>query len=171
MPAWWDQARRTAPPLPDSRTSHRTLLLPRNRTSHKTPLVFLLLDSNGCRAQRQVQKTNYWRLVPRRTEDKLRNQRAGSGAGHPRRGARAQKVDQQAGERANPGADEGDHEPLGHYYNCSGPIPAALANSTFSYKSASVKRTPTAGRSITSSGRVAPVSSQPPDRKSTRLNS
>jgi hypothetical protein len=52
--------------------------------------------------------------MSRRTEHKLRNQRAGSGAGHQCRGARSQISDQQAGERANPGADNGDHEPLGH---------------------------------------------------------
>src|SRR5450759_1661478 len=108
------------------------------------------------------------RSMSRRTEDKLRNQRAGGGAGHQGRGARAQKVDQQAGERANPGADDGEHESLEHYYFCSWRIPVALPNSIFSYKSARVKRTPTAGRSMTSSGRVAPVSNQRPS--SCRVN-
>src|ERR1017187_3231735 len=56
MPAWWDWTRRTAPPLPYPRTSHRTVLLPVNRTSHKTPLEILLLDSNVRRAPRQVLK-------------------------------------------------------------------------------------------------------------------
>src|ERR1035437_1949438 len=107
--------------------------------------------------------------MSRRTEYQLRDQCPGGGAGPQRRGARAQIVDQQAGERANPGADDGDHEALEHYDFCNGRIPAALAaNSTFSYKSASVKRTPTAGRSMASSGRVAPVSSQPPS--SCRVN-
>src|ERR1019366_5401311 len=73
------------------------------------------------------------RSMSRRTEDKLRHQRAGGGAGHQRRGARAQKVDQQAGERANPGADDGDHQSFDHGYFCSGRIPVALPNSNFSY--------------------------------------
>ena len=57
--------------------------------------------------------------MSRRTERELRDQRAGSGTGPKRRGAGSQIVDQQAGERANPGADDGDHEPLGHCHHCS----------------------------------------------------
>src|ERR1019366_3252207 len=57
--------------------------------------------------------------MPRRTEHKLRNQRASGGARPQRRSAHSQIIDQQAGERANPGADDGYHEPLGHGSYCS----------------------------------------------------
>ena len=59
--------------------------------------------------------------MARRTEHKLRNQRAGSRAGDERGGACSQVIDQQSGERANPGADDGDHDPFGHCFYCKLP--------------------------------------------------
>ena len=59
--------------------------------------------------------------MPWRTEHKLRNQRTGSRARDERGGACSQVIDQQAGERANPGADDRDHDPFCHCFHCNLP--------------------------------------------------